>query len=186
MKGKGASPRQPRARASGSRVRALTVLAAACLAGAPLACSSSEPGASPEAAVAQLISAARSGDRAAVYHRLGPSTRGHIDDIEGQGARRLDEDQPRAVTGQVDHRVRRQRRIEVAGLHAKAAQVGVAEAPAGPDAPPQSHDLLAAFGTKIWTVICEERQSSCIIVNSWKKQPIRVQMRPKSARLKNS
>jgi len=81
MKGKGASPQRPRARAGAPRGRVLAALAAACLAGAPLGCSSSEPGASPEAAVAQLISAARSGDRAAVYHRLGPRTRGHIEDI---------------------------------------------------------------------------------------------------------
>jgi hypothetical protein len=62
--------------------RALRLLGAlAVLATAPLGCSSTESGASPEAAVAQLISAARSGDRAAVYHRLGPRTRGHIEDI---------------------------------------------------------------------------------------------------------
>ena len=46
-----------------------------------LGCSSSEPGASPEAAVAQLIAAARSGNCSAVYHRLGPRTRSHIEDI---------------------------------------------------------------------------------------------------------
>lgn len=45
------------------------------------ACSGGEPGSSPETAVAQLIAAARSGDRSAVYHRLGPRTRGHIEDI---------------------------------------------------------------------------------------------------------
>jgi hypothetical protein len=45
------------------------------------ACSGGEPGSSPETAVAQLIAAARSGDRSSVYHRLGPRTRGHIEDI---------------------------------------------------------------------------------------------------------
>jgi hypothetical protein len=59
-------------------LRALTALACFAALGG---CSSGEPGASPEAAVAQLIAAARSGDRAAVYHRLGPRTRGHIEDI---------------------------------------------------------------------------------------------------------
>jgi len=69
------------ARALCASPRRLAALAAVCLALASSGCSSSEPGGSPEAAVAQLISAARSGDRAAVYHRLGPRTRGHIDDI---------------------------------------------------------------------------------------------------------
>jgi len=68
-------------RAVGRRWRAVPSLAVACLVATMLGCSASEPGASPEAAVAQLISAARSGDRAAVYHRLGPRTRGHIEDI---------------------------------------------------------------------------------------------------------
>lgn len=44
-------------------------------------CTGGEPGSSPEAAVAQLIAAARSGDRAAVYRRLGARTRGHIEEI---------------------------------------------------------------------------------------------------------
>jgi hypothetical protein len=44
-------------------------------------CSGGTPGASPEAAVAELIAAARSGDRAAVYQRLGPRTRGRIEEI---------------------------------------------------------------------------------------------------------
>jgi len=74
-----ARPRQPRAFAVSWHP--LRALAAACLVATALGCSSGEPGASPEAAVAQLISAARSGDRAAVYHRLGPRTRGHIEDI---------------------------------------------------------------------------------------------------------
>src|SRR6185369_12230274 len=39
---------------------------------------------------------------------------------------------------------------------------------------------------KIWTIICEERQSVRIIANSRKKQPLGWQKRPKSARLKNS
>jgi len=66
---------------AGRAARLVIALGAACLAVVSFGCSSSEPGASPEAAVAQLISAARSGDRAAVYHRLGPRTRGHIEDI---------------------------------------------------------------------------------------------------------
>jgi len=62
--------------------RVAFAVAVACVAPSLLlGCSSAEPGASPEAAVAQLISAARSGDRAAVYHHLGPRTRGHIEDI---------------------------------------------------------------------------------------------------------
>jgi VWFA-related protein len=61
----------------------------------------------------------------------------------------------------------------------------VAKPAAGPDTPPQAHNLRAAFTTKIWTIIGEERQSVRIIVNSLQKQPIRGQMRPKSARLKN-
>lgn len=44
-------------------------------------CSGRAPGASPEVVVAQLIAAARSGDRAAVYERLGPRTRAHIEEI---------------------------------------------------------------------------------------------------------
>jgi hypothetical protein len=68
--------------AGGARLRALAgiALGAAALCGT-FGCSGSEPGSSPEAAVAQLIAAARSGDRAAVYHRLGAHTRGHIEDI---------------------------------------------------------------------------------------------------------
>jgi len=49
----------------------------------------------------------------------------------------------------------------------------VTEPPAGPRTPPQAHDLPAAFRTKIWTIIREERQSSRIIDNSREKQPIR-------------
>ena len=66
---------------AGCRPVAVAALAIACLVATAPGCSVSEPGASPEVAVAQLISAARSGDRAAVYHRLGPRTRGHIEDI---------------------------------------------------------------------------------------------------------
>lgn len=73
----GASSSQRR----GGALRVVVALGAACLAATLVGCSSTEPGASPEAAVAQLISAARSGDRAAVYHHLGPRTRGHIEDI---------------------------------------------------------------------------------------------------------
>jgi hypothetical protein len=61
----------------------------------------------------------------------------------------------------------------------------VTEPPAGPDTPAQAHDFRTAFRTKIWMIIREERQSSRIIDNSREKQPIREQMRPKSARLKN-
>lgn len=48
---------------------------------AAVGCGGAEPGASPEAAVRQLIAAARAGDRLAVYNRLGPRTRGRIDEI---------------------------------------------------------------------------------------------------------
>jgi len=44
-------------------------------------CSGGGPGASPEAAVRQLIASARAGDAAAVYRRLGPRTRGRIEAI---------------------------------------------------------------------------------------------------------
>lgn len=72
---------QPRVVRRPLRLLCALITLSAGLATAPLGCSSTEAGASPEAAVAQLISAARSGDRAAVYHRLGPRTRGHIEDI---------------------------------------------------------------------------------------------------------
>ena len=61
-------------------VAAMVALAAQVVLGVA-GCSSGEPGSSPEAAVAQLIAAARSGDRAAVYRRLGARTRGHIEEI---------------------------------------------------------------------------------------------------------
>ena len=44
-------------------------------------CSNGDPGSSPESAVAHLVSAARSGDRSAVYQRLGPKTRARIEEI---------------------------------------------------------------------------------------------------------
>jgi hypothetical protein len=44
-------------------------------------CSNGDPGSSPESAVANLVSAARSGDRSAVYQRLGPKTRARIEEI---------------------------------------------------------------------------------------------------------
>jgi hypothetical protein len=46
-----------------------------------LACSGGYAGGSPEAAVTQLIASSRAGDRAAVYQRLGPRTRGRIEEI---------------------------------------------------------------------------------------------------------
>jgi len=49
--------------------------------GAAGACGSGDAGASPEAAVQQLIASARFGDQGAVYRRLGPRTRGRIDEI---------------------------------------------------------------------------------------------------------
>jgi hypothetical protein len=55
--------------------------ALAALVGFSPGCSGGEAGGSPEAAVEQLIASARSGDRVAVYHRLGPRTRGRIDEV---------------------------------------------------------------------------------------------------------
>jgi hypothetical protein len=67
---------------SGAAASFLLVGAATVLLGAgPLACASGDDGASPEAAVRQLIASARAGDRAAVYQRLGPRTRGRIEEI---------------------------------------------------------------------------------------------------------
>ena len=60
---------------------AAAALAAGLLGTIATGCSGRAPGASPEVVVAQLIAAARSGDRAAVYERLGPRTRGHIEEI---------------------------------------------------------------------------------------------------------
>jgi hypothetical protein len=67
----------------------------------------------------------------------------------------------------------------------RAGATRVAKSTAGPHTPAQAHDLLTAFRTKIWTIMCEERQSPRIINNPEQKQPISGQMRPKSARLKN-
>jgi hypothetical protein len=60
---------------------AAAAVGAGLLATIATGCSGRAPGASPEVVVAQLIAAARSGDRAAVYERLGPRTRGHIEEI---------------------------------------------------------------------------------------------------------
>jgi len=38
----------------------------------------------------------------------------------------------------------------------------VAKPAAGPNAPAQAHDLVAAFGTEIWLIIREERQSATL------------------------
>lgn len=45
------------------------------------ACSSRERADNPEGAVHLFIAAARSGDRSAVYQRLGPQTRGRIENL---------------------------------------------------------------------------------------------------------
>jgi hypothetical protein len=69
---------------SGDLVRARTLLAAAfasALASGGLACSQGKDAQDPEGAVTLLISAARTGDRAAVYRRLGPATRARIDNL---------------------------------------------------------------------------------------------------------
>ena len=42
-------------------------------------CGARDDGSSPEAAVRSLIATARAGDRGAVYDRLGPRTRAHIE-----------------------------------------------------------------------------------------------------------
>ncbi|HVV48414.1 MAG TPA: hypothetical protein VHO06_02035 [Polyangia bacterium] len=55
---------------------AVALLAAAL---APLGCTGRDDGSSPEAAVRSLIAAARAGDRGAVYERLGPRTRAHLE-----------------------------------------------------------------------------------------------------------
>lgn len=49
--------------------------------GGTTGCFSGDPGGSPESAVTHLVSAARSGDRSAVYQRLGPRTRARIEEI---------------------------------------------------------------------------------------------------------
>jgi hypothetical protein len=48
-----------------------------------LACSGRGEGKSPEGAVRLLVSAARGGDRAAVFQRLGPRTRARIEALQG-------------------------------------------------------------------------------------------------------
>jgi hypothetical protein len=57
------------------------VLAIVAAIGLMSGCSGNDPGASPASAVRQLIASARAGDRTAVYQRLGPRTRGRIDEI---------------------------------------------------------------------------------------------------------
>ncbi len=47
-------------------------------------CGARDDGSSPEAAVRSLIATARAGDRGAVYDRLGPRTRAHIDGAAGR------------------------------------------------------------------------------------------------------
>jgi hypothetical protein len=60
--------------------RLLVLLAFVLLAGGPpLGCNGRDDGSSPEAAVRTLIAAARAGDRGAVYDRLGPRTRAHLE-----------------------------------------------------------------------------------------------------------
>ena len=75
----------------------------------------------------------------------------------------------------------------------KAPEALVAEPPAGPNTPAQPDDLLPALGTKVWSIIREKRQvvrsflpAARIIGDPGRKQPIPAQLRPKSARLKNS
>jgi hypothetical protein len=58
--------------------RAALALAVWLVAGS-LGCGGRDSGSSPEAAVRSLIAAARAGDRTAVYERLGPRTRAHIE-----------------------------------------------------------------------------------------------------------
>jgi len=40
----------------------------------------------------------------------------------------------------------------------KPHNASVAESPAGPDTPAQPNDLVAAFGTEVWSIDREERQ----------------------------
>jgi hypothetical protein len=75
------SARRPDAWRAGLLAGVLAVAAAGGGVAGGAGCSGSAPGASPEGAVAELIAAARSGDRAAVYQRLGPRTRGRIEEI---------------------------------------------------------------------------------------------------------
>ena len=46
-----------------------------------LGCGGRDDASNPEAAVRSLIAAARTGDRAGVYNRLGPRTRARVDDL---------------------------------------------------------------------------------------------------------
>jgi len=82
MSAAGARVAAPRARGSwrAAALRVVLALGALTVAG-PLACGDGAAGSSPEAAVRNLIASARSGDRAAVYQRLGPRTRGRIDEV---------------------------------------------------------------------------------------------------------
>ena len=60
--------------------RLLVLVAVVALAVGPTAgCTGRDDGSSPEAAVRSLIAAARAGDRGAVYERLGPRTRAHLE-----------------------------------------------------------------------------------------------------------
>ena len=59
----------------------VVVFALASASGAWFGCVGGDAGSSPEAAVLHLIASARSGDRTAVYQRLGPRTRGRIEEI---------------------------------------------------------------------------------------------------------
>jgi hypothetical protein len=66
------------ARRAGAVAARALALAAALMAGG---CGGRDDGSSPEAAVRSLIAAARAGDRAAVYQRLGPRTRGRVENL---------------------------------------------------------------------------------------------------------
>jgi hypothetical protein len=61
------------------RQRLLLFLLLLALGALPLGCNGRDDGSSPEAAVRSLIAAARAGDRGAVYERLGPRTRAHLE-----------------------------------------------------------------------------------------------------------
>ena len=47
----------------------------------------------------------------------------------------------------------------------KTRETLVAESPAGPNTPAQAHDLVAAFGTEVGTIIGEERQACEAFLN---------------------
>jgi hypothetical protein len=61
--------------------RAVLALVLGLVLGAAPGCNARDDGSSPEAAVRSLISAARAGDRSAVYDRFGPRTRAHIQEL---------------------------------------------------------------------------------------------------------